>query len=313
MPCGRESPWGCEPRLLHFFFRQSMAERLAEGIYTTAEKRAKLVNSTKRLIEAQRVSAASRRSRAAVRPGGCSSRSVGWRRRRSTRAWPTRCASAGRARRPHLVWARARLAGAARPRKPWMNHCFVHVHGVKHSGTGLGGSPRCGRGRMRRSRRDHPQPRGGGSAHAGRVALGARPRQVNVSAGRRDEHSTQPLRVPALLRLPTAAATKRLWENWAWHWDVNRTILVQKSPASRSCCSTGCCRALAPHRHAAPPVRHHSVHHPTSTPRSRGSSTGSPRGRTRCASSPRSTATPSFDTRRSCSTRAASPSSSGRG
>ena len=59
MPCGRESPWGCEPRLLHFFFRRSTAERLAENSYTTAEKRAKLVNSTKRLIEAQRVSAAS--------------------------------------------------------------------------------------------------------------------------------------------------------------------------------------------------------------------------------------------------------------
>ena len=36
---------------------------------------------------------------------------------------------------------------------------------------------------------------------------------------------------PLLLRLRTAAATERLWESWAWHWDVNRTILVQKSPS----------------------------------------------------------------------------------
>ena len=43
MPCGRESPWGCEPRLLHFFFRRSTAERLAEksqdGMFSAADFR----------------------------------------------------------------------------------------------------------------------------------------------------------------------------------------------------------------------------------------------------------------------------------
>ena len=69
---------------------------------------------------------------------------------------------------------------------------------------------------------------------------------------------------PLLLRLPTANATKRLWESWAWHWDVNRTILVQKSPSLEILLLDRLLPQRSHHivtlRH---PFGHHSVHHPT--------------------------------------------------
>ena len=269
MPCGRESPWGCEPRLLHFFFRRSTAERLAENSYTTAEKRAKLVNSTRRLIEAQRVSAASE-TVACGREAGRLRQSI--------------CRLAPAPIHTSVVDAlRKRWAGRAVPasfgralaslepldlRKPWMNHCFVHVHGVKHSGTGLSrlaalqAWPQASKQAGSSRRRNNPEEEG---QHMQDVLPSVRDRDKSTclpadATDIRFSHYVCPL----LLRLPTANATKRLWESWAWHWDVNRTILVQKSPSLEILLLDRLLPQRSHHivtlRH---PFGHHSGHHPT--------------------------------------------------